>query len=174
MNFKVIITTIFLSFIMVACFSTQKLNVMVYDENAAQDILIGECTRMGLTSNATFKEWFNTEYNNYIPEFNDEEALIENLSDVKITVVMATWCSDSRREVPRFYKILDNLNYDVNKNLRLINVNRQKTTDKLDITNLKIELVPTIIFYRNGVELGRITETPVQSLEKDMEVIVLQ
>lgn len=174
MNFKVIITTIFLSFIMVACFSTQKLNVMVYDKNAAQDILIGECTRMGLTTNATFKEWFNTEYNNYIPEFSDEDALIENLSDVKITVVMATWCGDSRREVPRFYKILDNLNYDSNKNLRLINVNRQKTTDKLDITNLKIELVPTIIFYRNGVELGRITETPVQSLEKDMEVIVLQ
>ena len=174
MNFKVIITTIFLSFIMVACFSTKILNVMVYDENAAQDILIGECTRMGLTSNATFKEWFNTEYNNYIPEFNDEEAQIENLSDVKITVVMATWCGDSRREVPRFYKILDNLNYDSNKNLRLINVNRQKTTDKLDITNLKIERVPTIIFYRNGVELGRITETPVQSLEKDMEVIVLQ
>ncbi len=49
-----------------------------------------------------------------------------------------------------------------------------QTKDKLDITNLKIERVPTIIFYRNGVELGRITETPVQSLEKDMEVIVLQ
>ncbi|MEJ2614863.1 MAG: hypothetical protein P8Z35_07895 [Ignavibacteriaceae bacterium] len=33
---------------------------------------------------------------------------------------------------------------------------------------MKIELVPTIIFYKDEKELGRIVETPNDSLEKDI------
>ena len=33
---------------------------------------------------------------------------------------------------------------------------------------LKIELVPTIIFYKDGYEIGRIVETLTESLEKDL------
>ena len=36
-----------------------------------------------------------------------------------------------------------------------------------------IEFVPTIIFLRNGKELGRIVESPEQSLEKDMRKILI-
>ena len=38
--------------------------------------------------------------------------------------------------------------------------------------DLDIELVPTFIFYRNGEELGRIVETPEDTLEKDLAEIV--
>jgi len=41
-------------------------------------------------------------------------------------------------------------------------------TDNLDILK-----VPTIIFYLKGKEIGRIVETPVKSLEKDMARIIL-
>ena len=37
---------------------------------------------------------------------------------------------------------------------------------------LRIELVPTIIFYKDGSEIGRIVETPVESMEKDLLKII--
>ena len=85
----------------------------------------------------------------------------------KITIVMATWCSDSRREVPRFYKILDFLKFN-NDNTTLINVNSAKKTSDIDISTINIQRVPTIFFYINNNEIGRIIETPKISLEKDM------
>ena len=32
---------------------------------------------------------------------------------------------------------------------------------------LNIEKVPTFIFYKNGIEIGRIIESPEKSIEKD-------
>jgi len=80
---------------------------------------------------------------------------------------MGTWCSDSRREVPNFYKILDKLNYPDNK-ITLINVDRKKNGIEIDVSKLNIELVPTFIVYRNNTEIGRIIETPNESLERDL------
>ncbi|NNK29609.1 MAG: thioredoxin, partial [Flavobacteriaceae bacterium] len=36
-----------------------------------------------------------------------------------------------------------------------------------------IEYVPTIIFLKDGKEAGRIVELPMNSLEQDMEAIIL-
>ncbi len=80
---------------------------------------------------------------------------------------MGTWCSDSRREVPRFKKILDLLNYPAEK-VKIFAVNRDKKIEKEDISGLRIEFVPTFIFYSDGKETGRIVETPYKSLEADM------
>ncbi|MFZ0452215.1 MAG: thioredoxin family protein, partial [Ignavibacteriaceae bacterium] len=87
--------------------------------------------------------------------------------DVNIEIVMGTWCSDSRREVPRFFKILDAVNYPSNK-VGIICVDEDKKTQSNELDGLKIELVPTIIFYKDGNELGRIIESPHDTLEKDM------
>ena len=80
---------------------------------------------------------------------------------------MGTWCSDSRREVPRFFKILDAVNYPSDK-VAIICVDEDKKTRGNELTGLKIELVPTLIFYKNGNELGRIVESPNDTLEKDI------
>jgi len=90
---------------------------------------------------------------------------------VKITLVLGTWCSDSRREVPWFYKILESLEYDLD-NMKVICVNTAKTAEGIDVDQLDIQKVPTFIFYKEGVELGRIIETPQTSLEKDMAKIL--
>ncbi len=84
---------------------------------------------------------------------------------------MGTWCSDSRREVPRFYKILDELNYPEEK-VELINVDRNKVGIENSVDSLNIELVPTFIIYSKGEEIGRIIETPKESLEKDLAKIL--
>ena len=54
----------------------------------------------------------------------------------------------------------------------VIAVNKNKKAEGTDVDILNIEKVPTIIFFKNGEELGRIIETPNESLEKDMLKII--
>jgi thiol-disulfide isomerase/thioredoxin len=89
------------------------------------------------------------------------------LKNVNVKIIMGTWCSDSRREVPRFFKILDAVNYPSDK-VEIICVDEDKKAKGDELNGLKIELVPTIIFYKDGNELGRIIEAPEDTLEKDM------
>ncbi len=74
--------------------------------------------------------------------------------------------------MPRLFKVLNELNYDVNS-ITLIGVNREKQGLSNETEGLEIELVPTIIFYKDGNEIGRIVETPFESLEKDLLKIIM-
>lgn len=146
---------------------TEMNNTIPYEESV---MLIGKSDRNGLQMDA-FKEWFDLGYNNYKINPETSEKLKPLLKDVSITVFMGTWCEDSQRDVPFLYKILDEVGFDESK-LTLINVSEEKTTpqgfeDGKDILN-----VPTIIFYKNDTELGRIVEYPIDTLEKDMLAIL--
>ena len=88
-----------------------------------------------------------------------------------IKLFMGTWCRDSRREVPRIYRILDAAGFDESR-LTLINVNRGKNSPGEEEVGLNIHHVPTVILYKNGNEIGRIIESPVQLLEEDMIAIL--
>jgi thiol-disulfide isomerase/thioredoxin len=84
---------------------------------------------------------------------------------------MGTWCHDSKREVPRFYKILDELNYNY-ANFKIIGLTKDKKGYFHDYTSFNITHTPTIIFYRNGTEIGRIIEKPDGSLESHLLRII--
>ena len=58
------------------------------------------------------------------------------------------------------------------ENVSLINVNREMIGMADEVNGMEINFVPTIIFYRNDEEVGRIIEMPYESLEKDMLEIV--
>ena len=80
---------------------------------------------------------------------------------------MGTWCEDSQRETPNFFKLLEAINFSKN-NHSLYGVSREKTTPQQFEKDLNITNVPTFIFYKNGKEINRIVEYPIESLEKDM------
>lgn len=84
---------------------------------------------------------------------------------------MGSWCGDSQEQVPRFLKIMDAIGFSEN-NITIYCVDRNKKTDKGETDNLKITLVPTFIFYKDGKEIGRIVETPKTTLEKEMLEII--
>lgn len=97
----------------------------------------------------------------------DEGALADIdrlLEGVEIKVVMGTWCHDSKREVPRFYKILSHKT----DNIEMIALDRKKQSPNGETDAMAITNTPTFIFYKNGKEMNRIVETPVDSLERDM------
>ena len=135
---------------------SQELNRVVFDEKAEQDILIGQCNRDGFSLDQ-FRTWFDYEYDRYDVDLEMLGTISEEkLAQIEITIVMGTWCSDSRREVPRFYRILDELAFDEDL-VSLFCVNREKLLENGDISSLNIELVPTIIIFKQEKEVGKPT-----------------
>lgn len=152
-----------------AATTTTEINKQVMSHEG-EPILLGLVDRTGFQK-APFSGWFNPTYQEYQVRTADLQGVAENLKDVNIEVFMGTWCGDSQLEVPQFYKILDHLKFP-EKRLKVYAVDnhpdRRKTTPGGEATAKKIEFVPTFIFIRGGKEIGRITEYPQKSLEKDM------
>jgi len=137
------------------------------DFHDASTWLLGYFTRQMMTS-SPHSEWFQKGYDNYM--LNDEA--VKKLTEISkegltIKIVMGSWCPDSRREVPRFMKILDYWKFTAG-NIIFIGVDDSKFSPIGDYTTLDIQRVPTFIFYKNNIEAGRIIENPVTSLEQDM------
>jgi thiol-disulfide isomerase/thioredoxin len=157
-------------FIFSSLLFAQDVNKVVIDEKSEKPMLVG-LTTLEAFQDTSFSWWWNSEYELY--EINEDALayLDGKMEEIQILIVMGTWCSDSRREVPRFFKILDELNFPVD-DVMIINVDR-KMEDPENLSNgLDIMYVPTFIFYKNDTETGRIIETPETSLEEDMVGIV--
>ncbi|RLD23170.1 MAG: thiol reductase thioredoxin [Bacteroidetes bacterium] len=153
---------------------TNNLNQEAYSDNREETILLGPINWDGLTS-SSYAEWFNPNYLNYQVDSVSLEAVSGNISDIKIIMFMGTWCEDSQLQVPQFYRILDHMKFDLsNMNSFALDrlesrklVSPQKVEEEYNITH-----VPTMIFFREGKEIGRITEFPERTLEKDMASII--
>lgn len=133
-------------------------------------MLIGVCNRNGLLK-LPYRTWFESQYNNYKVDSKTLSKIGAVPKEVHLLIFMGTWCGDSQTQVPRFYKILDSLNFD-ESNLALINLNRKKTSPGNEEQGMNIEYIPTFIFIKNNKEIGRIIESPVQSLEEDLYAIL--
>ena len=144
----------------------QDFNTITVDEETDKPMLIGYTTRDAF-NDTSFSWWWNSAYNLYEFDTLTADLIKDDLLDINIKVVMGTWCSDSRTEVPNFYKILDEINYPSDK-VTLINVNRDKVGLADEVEGLDIHFVPTFIFSKEDKELGRIVEMPYESLEKDI------
>ena len=146
------------------------LNQLVNDKPSKTKMLIGLSNRGGLQQDP-FSGWFNKEYGSYGLNKEAVQGIEKNSENLSIKLFMGTWCKDSRREVPRIYRILDAVGFD-ESHLTLINVDREKNSPGGEEKGLNIHYVPTVILYKNGSEIGRIIETPVQLLEEDMAAIL--
>ena len=117
---------------------------------------------------APYSSWYIKGYDEY--QFSSE--VINKLQDISkdnltIKIVMGTWCPDSRREVPRFMRILDIWKFPVSM-VTFIGVDNAKSSPVGEYDKLDIQRVPTFIIYKNNIEAGRIIENPTTSLEQDM------
>lgn len=139
-----------------------------------QTMLLGHCAISMLQSN-NYKDWYNQSYNGYEVDTNYMAQLKPLLKSKTIEIFLGTWCGDSRREVPRMLKILASANVDTSA-IKLIFVNNTtvsyKQSPQHEEANKNIHHVPTFIFYDGKKEIGRIVESPVVTLEKDMAAIL--
>lgn len=139
-----------------------------------QTMLLGHCA-IGMLQSNNYKEWYNQSYNGYVIDTNYIAQLKPLLKSKTIEIFLGTWCGDSRREVPRMLKILASANVDTSA-IKLIFVNNAtdsyKQSPQHEEANKNIHHVPTFIFYDGKKEIGRIIESPVVTLEKDMAAIL--
>jgi thiol-disulfide isomerase/thioredoxin len=153
--------------------AAQEKSFKVIKSKSGSKMLVGVCRRAELQK-APFGKWFNNEYGSYTPKFLNKNDLETRIKKFNILIVMGTWCPDSRREVPRFYKILDSLKFPETQ-LKLITVDRKKKGIAHETNGLNIQRVPTFIFYKDGNEVGRIIEHPsFDRLEDDVQNIVFK
>ena len=171
----VVIFTVLTVFCTIATAQTEA-NTPHSDSNTNdKKMVIGKTTLEELSKNTEF-------WDEYIPHYAaysvDEKKLneISNIlinRNIHIISVLGTWCGDSKEQFPVMQKILDNLQ-NSNISIEYIGVNRDKLAGETDISALDILFVPTFIFYENAKELGRIVETPEDTMENHILKILNQ
>ena len=126
----------------------------------------GEFSRNQL-ENSTHNSWFVENYNAH-PLNETLVSQIDSLfDDIEVTIYMGTWCEDSQREVPGFFKIIDALKA-IEQVQRIVGLNEDKVSHDGSAEQAGVTNVPTFVFSKNGKEINRIVEFPIISLEQDV------
>ena len=143
-------------------------------DSRGNDMLLGKCTRTALLQ-APFADWFKPNYDSYAVDSFTCNFIRPLLAGKSITIFLGTWCGDSKREVPRILKMLDCCDFPMNE-LKLVMVGNNdslyKKSPQHEEAGKNIVRVPTVIVEQKGVEIGRIIEFPITSLEKDLLAIL--
>lgn len=153
--------------------NAQTLNQEIQLENGKQ-FLLGKIDKNGLQSEP-YETWFNSGFGAYEVDQTLVALFSNDLKDHYIKLFLGTWCGDSKREVPRFLKILEAAEFPL-ENIEIVALDRRpgkvKTSPTKEERGLNILRVPTMLFYKDGKEVNRIVESPIETLEEDMVQII--
>jgi hypothetical protein len=130
--------------------------------------LTGHVTREALEG---YETWKTLRAQDYTPDAAAVKAITDRGRDVAVLAIVATWCPDSRREVPRFFKIYDLAGVGLAR-VTLVAVDRTKKDGEGLTEKHQVTRVPTFVFFRGNQEIGRVTERPATTLEADIAAIV--
>lgn len=148
----------------------QKRYTVTTDEKTGLYVFKGPITFQDIMGEKTFT-WFNESMQEYKPDYSVLRFLTDRLGNYDMVIFMGTWCDDSHYLIPKLYALLKKLNYPIAK-IPMYGVDRDKNTNGDEKDRYKITKVPTIIVYREGREIGRITESVAQSIEHDLSDII--
>ena len=121
--------------------------------------------------NSKNTKWFPKNYDSYKSDIFLSENNFDNIDNFIIELYMGVKCHDSEREIPRLIKILDEINFPDNQ-LNIFLLKRDKTSDYEYEKGKNITNTPTIIFYKDSIEINRIVEFPIETLERDIYKII--
>ncbi|MBW7951421.1 MAG: thioredoxin family protein [Chitinophagaceae bacterium] len=120
-------------------------------------IAIGIINRSVLENDTAF-HWLNENYKFAKPDdANAVNAFEEKKDKFQVLIFGGTWCEDTKNLLPLFYKLADKSNYS-EKNILLVAVDRTKVAVKDLHKKYNLQLLPTFIVLRNGIEVGRVVE----------------
>jgi len=102
------------------------------------------------------------------PDLEAASMLFESLRYAEIEIYLGTWCSDSKRELSRLWRAMDDLGVTWTPEITYIGVDRDKTSPQEYLRGVGVEYLPTFVVSRNGKELGRVVEESPAGIEKDL------
>lgn len=165
-------STIILFFLIINVAFGQQINNTTKDSKGTL-MLLGKTDKKAFNIDDFF--WFQENYNQYLTNDKAVRQLKKSLSNYTIKAFYGSWCGDSKREIPKFYKVIDEVDFNTNK-LSMIAVDKKpeayKASPNGEEKGLNIHRVPTFIFYKNDKEIGRIVESPKQDFERDILTII--
>lgn len=107
--------------------------------------------------------------------YTPDPAVVAKLRDAKparVTIVLATWCGDSKRAVPRLLKALHEANNPALQ-VEFYGIGPDFLTPLDYIRARTLTNVPTMIVERGRGEIGRVVETPATAtVEQDIATIL--
>jgi hypothetical protein len=139
----IILVFILFPFVMMA----QKVNQTKVDNRIERSILFGRVTLLGL-NDTLCAGWFKPEFNDYKA---DKSILTElkkkDLSGLKMTLVLGTWCHDSHQQVPRMIKLLEEIKFPLSK-LQMFAIDTNKQAPGVYVKAIDVKLVPTLNYLQ--------------------------
>ncbi|NOU62148.1 thioredoxin family protein [Marinifilum caeruleilacunae] len=142
-------------------------NKTIEDTRLKKQVLYGKLNLQAFEMDLC-KDWYTKEYKSFTAKKGVVNKLgKQSFENIRIDLILASWCHDSHREVPRFIKILEKIQFPFDQ-LHMNALDTNKESPDYDAKANKVSRVPTVIVYRNDLEIGRIIETPIKSLEKDL------
>lgn len=135
------------------------------EEGKGETVVLGPTTREQIES--AVPEWVQAEVEAQ-PDVQVARSLASVEPGAEVTVFLGTWCGDSRREVPRFWKALAEAGFDVPFGIHYVGVDRDKKEPANELAANDIRYLPTFIVRRDGRETGRIVETSPHGVEHDL------
>jgi len=145
----------------------QEINQVIIDSDLEREILIGQVDEIGLSQSVFVEDW-EDRVDIYAPDkvvAKQIKKYLKKHEEISIRVFFASWCGDSKEHIPDFVKLCQKAKI---KDVQYYALSRMKSMPNMDEDKYQIEYVPTFIVYREGLEIGRIIETPEVSLEKDL------
>jgi len=128
-----------------------------------------------LKVDSVYKVWFEENWKLFSLK-GESTDWKENLEHTEVDIYLGTWCGDSKRWVPQFVKMWNDLGLDQNK-LKFTalydGVEKYKQGPNGEEKGLRIHRVPTFIFKEDGEEYARIVEYPRNDLELDVAQIAV-
>lgn len=111
----------------------------------------------------------------YTQRYQPDSASVAFLSHfnhiVDIKILFGTWCHDSKREVPAFIKTMEQAN-NPKFRIQYIPVNDDKMDPNGFYERYNLQYTPTFIILKDGNEIGRVVESPIESIEQDLVQIL--
>jgi hypothetical protein len=132
--------------------------------------LVGHVSRAAIEDH---EGWKTLRAQDYTPDASAVRTIAERGRDVQVLLILGTWCPDSKREVPRFFKILDQAGIRLDK-VTMVGVDRTKKDAEGLTVKHEILRVPTFVFFRGSTEIGRVTERATTTLENDIATILMK
>jgi thiol-disulfide isomerase/thioredoxin len=159
---KKLIVLIFLSM------SFCSINAQINFPPPPEVMLLGKQPFSALKGNADFA-WFDSGVMSYPPT----PAYIDSLKKIKkpytLYVLGGTWCDDTQKLLPQLYAVLKTYGKNVDTEVTLYFVDRDKKSPEGTETKYDLKNVPTIIVLdKTNTEIGRIVESVKISVEADL------
>lgn len=160
---------LYLSILLINCASEKALKSQKILKDGIE-ILYGEISIDQLYFD--FPDWKNN-FDSYQVNHSVLDSLNKlSLNLLEVDIFLGTWCGDSKREVPRFLKMMSETKLIPQDKIKLYAVDRKKKLENGLAIKRNIQRVATFIFKKDSREIGRIIEYPEKNLESDLVKIL--